>query len=94
MLRALQPDILIFVAFCLAVGAAWIGCRRLAVWSMGPSNYLATRLWINRIAVVLLTLAALWLGWCVVLFSTTNRTPRADIDRSGVYEQMNKLTDR
>ena len=46
------------------------------------------RWWKRKIITVLIVLAIVSFGWRITTFALANRIPRADVDKSGVYEKM------
>jgi hypothetical protein len=95
--RSLQGDLMSFVGSLVLVLVALV-LVRWAIKKLRDDNGLAAtkaqaaRNWAGRIAMALALVAVAAVMWRAASFASINRTPRADIDRSGVYEQMDTLT--
>lgn len=100
LVRALQPEIFICLSVLVITGAFWwLSARWLlprlageAAIDPGDADIRMLRRWVNRIAILIMVATLLWLACVAFAMSVTNRTDRSDIDRSGVYDQMNSLT--
>jgi len=91
LLRALQTDILIFVVFVFGLFTVRYVILLLARWTgTAPAGFAVPELasWVNRLTFLTLIIATMIFVWVAMVMATTNSIPRADIDRSGVYEQM------
>ena len=93
LLRALQTDILIFLAFVFGLFILRYAILLVIRWTTtAPAGFavpdVGLRLWVNRLTFLALMIATMIFVWVAMVMATTNSIPRADIDRSGVYEQM------
>jgi hypothetical protein len=95
MLRALQPDVMTFTA---TIGGAFL-ILLLARYIIGYSQSRGAftqeiaqsqRKTATALFGVVVLIATAFLGWRFATFAAINRLPRADADKSGVYEQMQK----
>jgi hypothetical protein len=90
--RALQSEITTTIAILILTTIAYLVARR-AVAKTGASNTTKTiRSTINRVFVAVILIAIAALAWRIATFSAINRLPRADADKSSVYEQMKRNT--
>lgn len=95
LLRALQPDVGQFVGLCaLTLIVLFFWHRLIKADETGDAidteSVASQRRTANRVAAAVCALAALNLGWKVLVFASANRIPRADADKSDVYNQMKK----
>jgi cell division protein FtsX len=90
--RALQGDIMSLVGGLLFVLAAWLMVR----WLIGKARRddldtahgrlpLTTA---NRVALIVAAVIVGGFVWRAISVTSVNRMPRADLDKSGVYQQM------
>jgi len=95
--RALQGDLLSFAGFLIFVFVAFLTVR----WAirrgesgngLNASQAQAARRWAGRLATALVLISVVAAIWRAAMFASINDIPRADVDRSGVYEQMDALT--
>lgn len=91
-LRSLQANGLIFVGFLVALALAYLFARWF-IKHQAPDDEVAqtARVWTNFVTTSLVIVAVVVLSWRAFEMASINRMPRADVDRTGVYEQMNKL---
>lgn len=94
LLRALQGDIMALIGFIvilLVVG--WI-VGQMVKQSAGAGKEMDDDAknvlkWRKKIIICLILLASFLFAWRAVTFISANRIPRADVDKSSVYDQMN-----
>lgn len=92
--RALQASGMTYISGLIVVAVIFFLARWFIRRNAGDSTQQA-HYWLNRGTVVVVLVMTLSLSWYVVSFVTANRLPRADIDRTRVYDQMNShLTKR
>ena len=97
--RSLQGDLTSFVGFIIFVLVAllvvrWSTNRMQGVGGISEVDARMLRSVAGTVAKGLVLVAIVFVGWRAVSVASINRMPRADVDRSGVYEQMNTLTNR
>jgi len=91
--RALQGDFRSLVGWLLSVLAAWlvirwlIGKARQNGWNTGRDEQFP-RTAANRVALIVTCVVAAGFVWRAVSVTSVNRMPRADLDKTGVYQQM------
>jgi hypothetical protein len=95
--RSLQGDLLSFAGFLLFVFVAslvirWAITKGQRDNAFDASQARAVRRWAGRTATALVLIGVVALIWRAALLASINDIPRADVDRSGVYEQMDALT--
>ena len=47
----------------------------------------------SNIAYFVILIALFYLGWKIVTVTASNRMPRSDVDKSGVYQQMDSASE-
>jgi len=89
-LRSLQGSFMIAAVLLVAMLLAYLFSRWL-IRQAAPSEISAreSRSRINRITVILMMLVVTGLGFRMATIAAINVMPRSDIDRTGVYNQMN-----
>ena len=96
--RSLQGDFMSLAGFLILIAMALVIGHRVIKWSLANGvndrEARAARLWATRVAaIVTLCAVGVMVGRAVSLASV-NRAPRADLDRSEVYQQMKSLEPR
>lgn len=97
--RSLQGDFMGLAGFVLFIIVVlliirWVTGKAEEDSSLDSAEGLLIRKWAGRIVSLLCIVAVVITGWRAATFTVANRLPRADIDRSGTYEQMDALTKR
>jgi p-aminobenzoyl-glutamate transporter AbgT len=95
LLRALQPDVMRFVGFILTTTILLFVAHRFITSSaqrgaIDQTTVRQQRKTANQLAGIVCLIAIAALAWRVMAFSAINRIPRADAEKSDVYEQMKK----
>ena len=80
--RSLQGDLMAAGGFLVIIGILYLFLSRLA-----QNDEVKKQFMMGVAALVLLVLAAVM--WRAVSMGAVNRMPRQDVDKSGVYDQMN-----
>jgi hypothetical protein len=96
--RSLQGDFMWLVGFLVLSAVALFIGRRLITWSIingvSDRDARAARVWATRVATIVTLCAVGVVVWRAVSIAAVNRVPRADLDRSEVYQQMKSLEPR
>jgi hypothetical protein len=93
LLRTLQGDIMVWSGFILLALVCWFFARRMITASASDGSLdaaaaISARRTARTIFATACALSVLALGWRAATVAAINRMPRADADRSGVYERM------
>jgi hypothetical protein len=93
--RSLQGDFMSLAAFLILVAVALFIGHRVIKWSLGNGvkdrEARTARLWAGRLAAIVTLCAVGLVVWRAASLASVNRVPRADLDRSEVYQQMKTL---
>jgi cytochrome bd-type quinol oxidase subunit 2 len=93
--RSLQGDFMSLAGLLVLIAVALLVGHWLLKWSLGngvnDEEARAARLWAGRIATIVTLCAVGVVVWRAVSLASVNRMPRADLDRSEVYQQMKSL---
>ena len=96
--RSLQGDFMSLVGFLVLIAVALVIGHRVIAWSLGNGvndrEARAARLWATRVAAIVTMCAVGIVVWRAVSLAAVNRVPRADLNRSEVYQQMKSLEPR
>lgn len=92
-LRAMQGEIMAlvgFIIFLLFIGwiVAWLTKRAVEERKSTSEEMQEILKWRGKIIKLLIIISLLIFGWQAVTFIAANRIPRADVDKSSVYDQM------
>ena len=94
-LRSLQGDFMSLAGFLILIAVALVIGHRMIGWSLGNGvnerDARTARLWAGRVAAIVTLCAVGVVVWRAVSLASVNRVPRADLDRSEVYQQMKSL---
>jgi hypothetical protein len=93
--RSLQGDFISLAGFLILIAVALFIGHRVIKWSLGSGindqEARAARLWAGRVAAIVTLCAVGVVVWRAVSLASVNRVPRAELDRSEVYQQMKSL---
>lgn len=81
-LRSLQGDLMVAIGALVLIGILYLLLLRFA-----PAD--RARNGIHRGAALLVLFVLVVVAWRAFSVGAANRTPRQDVDKSGVYDQMN-----
>lgn len=96
LIRALQGEIVIFLAFVflsfiVAKIIKFVINKSLEAGDIEDEQAKKGREWVSKGFIIILLLVTLVLGWRFANYMLANRVPRADVDKSSVYEKMDSI---
>jgi hypothetical protein len=86
--RALQGEFTAYIGLLALALIALVYARKAGTASLAAAEAKAARQMATRVFLTVAILATAALGWRVATYASINRMPRADADKSGVYDQM------
>ena len=94
--RAMQGDITGVVAVIVCSITTLIVYRTFLKGSrlLDDSVKARARKWSTILVCFVIAFALFCLGWKMVTVAASNRMPRSDVDKSGVYQQMDSASER
>lgn len=91
--RAFQGNLTSFVGFLILILVLWfiinlVTGRLQKAGDIGAKAATIGRRWTSGVAMIALLVLAIITCWQAATMASINRMPRADVDKSGVYEAM------